>query len=63
MKCSDLSADRARCKRGIPIARLFRHYFCEGDYKRCPLKKPDKTGRGPFRCRRISNLSTVGSGA
>jgi hypothetical protein len=39
MKCSDLAADFTRCKKGTPVARLFRQYFCEGDHNRCPLKK------------------------
>ena len=42
MNCIDFLAEPSRCKRGIPVARLFRHYFCEGDHKGCPLKKHEK---------------------
>lgn len=42
MNCIDFLAEPSRCKRGIPVARLFRHYFCEGDHKGCPLKKMGK---------------------
>jgi len=39
MKCNEFLAELSRCKRGIPVARLFRHYFCEGNHKGCPLKR------------------------
>ena len=42
MNCIEFLAEPSRCKRGIPVARLFRHYFCESDHKRCPLKKLEK---------------------
>jgi len=42
MNCIELLAEPSRCKRGIPVARLFRHYFCEGNHKRCPLKRIEK---------------------
>ena len=42
MNCIELLAEHSRCKRGIPVARLFRHYFCEGDHKGCPLKRMEK---------------------
>lgn len=42
MNCVEFLAEPSRCKRGIPVARLFRHYFCEGDHKGCPLKKLEK---------------------
>ena len=42
MNCIEFLAEPSRYKRGIPVARLFRHYFCEGDHKRCPLKKVEK---------------------
>ncbi len=43
MKCIEFSAAYSRCKRGIPVARLFKHYYCEGDHKTCPLKRMEKT--------------------
>jgi hypothetical protein len=46
MNCIELLAGASRCKRGIPVARLFRHYFCEGDHKGCPLKRMEKMGKG-----------------
>jgi len=46
MNCIELLAEPSRCKRGIPVARLFRHYFCEGDHKECPLKRMEKMGKG-----------------
>lgn len=39
MKCIEFLAEYSRCERGIPVGHLFRHYFCEGNHKRCPLKK------------------------
>lgn len=42
MNCIELLAESSRCKRGMPVARLFRHYFCEGDHKGCPIKKLKK---------------------
>ncbi len=41
MKCTDFFTEYSRCKRGMPVAPLFRHYFCEGNHKRCPLKATD----------------------
>ncbi len=42
MNCVELLAKHSRCRRGIPVARLFRHYFCEGNPKVCPLKRMEK---------------------
>ena len=42
MNCTEYLAESSRCERGIPVARLFRHYFCEGDHKGCPLKRMKK---------------------
>jgi hypothetical protein len=63
MNCIDFLAVHARCKRGIPVARLFRHYFCEGDHNGCPLKKREKLRRGLLRGHRTGNFSIVGSGS
>ena len=60
MKCSDLSADIARCNKGIPVARLFRHYFCEGDHARCPLKARSGTIGRQRRVRMSNNFSEEG---
>jgi len=46
MNCIEFLAGPSRCKLGIPVARLFRHYFCEGDHKGCPLKRMEKMGKG-----------------
>jgi hypothetical protein len=46
MNCTEFLAEPSRCKRGIPVARLFRHYFCEGDHNGCPLKGMEKMGKG-----------------
>lgn len=45
MNCIEFLAGTSRCKLGIPVARLFRHYFCEGDHKGCPLKRMEKMGK------------------
>ena len=45
MKCNEFLAELSRCKRGIPVARLFRHYFCEGNHKGCPIKGTEKTAK------------------
>jgi hypothetical protein len=45
MSCIELLAEQSRCKRGIPVARLFRYYFCEGNYKRCPLEEQIEESR------------------
>ena len=45
MNCIELLAEPSRCKRGVPVARLFRHYFCEGDYMGCPIKGTEKTAK------------------
>jgi len=45
MKCCEFLTEQSRCKRGIPVARLFRHYFCEGNHARCPLKTIDEEER------------------
>ena len=45
MKCVEYLAEYSRCKRGVPVARLFRHYFCEGNHKGCPLKKVKTVAR------------------
>ena len=63
MNCMDFLAEPSRCKRGIPVARLFRHYFCEGDHDGCPLKKREKPRRGLLSSRRSGHLSVVGSGS
>ncbi len=42
MKCMEFLSDHSRCRRGVPIARLFRHYFCEGNHVKCPLRKVGK---------------------
>ena len=46
MKCTEFLAEPSRCRRGIPVARLFRHYFCEGDHKRCLLKSMERMEKG-----------------
>ena len=46
MKCTEFLAEPSRCRRGIPVARLFRHYFCEGNYKQCPLKSMENMMKG-----------------
>ena len=61
MKCNDLLTDFARCKKGVPVARLFRYYFCEGDHNRCPLKTRRGSPYGLRRDRRLGPFSTVGS--
>jgi hypothetical protein len=63
MKCSDLSTDFTRCKKGIPVARLFRHYFCEGDHNRCPVKKCEDTHRRLPGGRRFSHFWIAESGS
>ncbi|MBS1114261.1 MAG: hypothetical protein H6Q92_2024 [Nitrospirae bacterium] len=45
MSCIEFLAAQSRCKRGIPVARLFRHYFCEGNHKVCPIKETEKTAK------------------
>ena len=45
MKCNEFLAELSRCKRGIPVARLFRHYFCEGNHKGCPIKGTEKPAK------------------
>jgi len=63
MNCIEFLAESSRCKRGIPVARLFRHYFCEGDNDGCPLKKREKARRRLLRGRRTGHLSVVGNGS
>jgi len=46
MNCIEFLAESSRCKRGIPVAHLFRHYFCEGDHESCLLKNMKKTMKG-----------------
>jgi len=46
MKCIEFLDVPSRCKRGIPVARLFRHYFCEGNHKGCPIKRIEKMEKG-----------------
>ena len=46
MNCIEFLAEHSRCKRGIPVARLFRHYICEGDHERCLLKSMEKMEKG-----------------
>ena len=46
MSCIEFLAGSSRCKLGIPVARLFRHYFCEGNHKGCPLKRMEKMEKG-----------------
>jgi hypothetical protein len=41
MKCIEFVAEHSRCKRGMPVAALFRHYFCESNHTRCPLKRDE----------------------
>ena len=43
MKYIEFLAEHSRCKRGVPVAHLFRLYFCEGNHKGCPLKRMEKT--------------------
>ncbi|MBI5632397.1 MAG: hypothetical protein HZA15_02835 [Nitrospirae bacterium] len=52
MKCVEFLAEYSRCERGIPVGHLFRHYFCEGNHKRCPLKGIErmKKARAVNRC-------------
>jgi len=42
MKCIEFLAEYSRCERGIPVGHLFRHYFCESEHQRCPLKRIEK---------------------
>ncbi len=42
MKCTDFFIEHARCRRGMPVAPLFRHYFCERNHAKCPLKSTDQ---------------------
>ena len=42
MNCIEFLAEASRCRRGMPVGRLFRQYFCEGIPKRCPLKRMEK---------------------
>jgi len=42
VNCTEYLAESSRCELGIPVARLFRHYFCEGNNKGCPLKRMEK---------------------
>jgi hypothetical protein len=37
-KCGDYSAEDSWCSRGMPVAPLFGHYFCNGKHDRCPLR-------------------------
>jgi hypothetical protein len=45
MKCNEFLTEPSRCSRGIPVARLFRHYICEGNHNGCPLKRMEKVGK------------------
>ncbi len=58
MQCIEFLGEYSRCKRGIPIARLFRHYYCEGDHGSCPLKRIDKTKKSLAICR-VKNLLII----
>jgi len=42
MKCIEFLAEYSRCERGIPVGHLFRHYFCESNHQRCPIKRMEK---------------------
>jgi hypothetical protein len=46
MTCIELLPGPSRCKRGIPVARLFRHYLYEGNHMKCPLKRMEKMMKG-----------------
>lgn len=37
MACNDLVVKDLRCSRGMPIAPLFRYYFCETKPEKCPF--------------------------
>lgn len=63
MKCNDLSPDVNRCKKGIPVANLYRHYFCERDHDRCPLKSRQRAYPGLRKNRSVTSLSLNGVGS
>ncbi len=48
MKCGDLLAEYSHCRRGMPVAAVFRQYFCEGNHARCPLKRDVSVRKGKF---------------
>jgi len=50
MKCVDLLTSHSRCRRGIPVTRLFRSYFCEGNHGKCPIRMNDDTKRRGVEC-------------
>lgn len=37
MACIDYLETEAKCSRGIPVAHLFRHFFCELKPEKCPI--------------------------
>lgn len=37
MVCTDLLAIDSRCSKGIPVATLFRRFFCEAKPEKCPF--------------------------
>jgi hypothetical protein len=43
MECTDFIMEFSRCKRGIPVAPLFREYFCKRNPFKCPFKKLGKS--------------------
>jgi hypothetical protein len=45
MKCVALLEEDKRCLRGMPVARLFRHYFCETNPQKCPFLLWEKSLR------------------
>ncbi len=59
MNCTEFLAGPSRCKRGVPVARLFRHYYCEGDHSRCPLKKVEARTNKDFVAYFNQNLSSI----
>lgn len=62
MKCNNFISEFSRCKCGIPVARLFIHYFCKSNPCECPFTRMDKLQRKPLVGHRFDKLSTIWSG-
>lgn len=60
MKCIEFLGEYSRCKLGIPVARLFRHYYCEGDHKTCPLKRMEEAKKHRTICTSKNHLIIEG---
>jgi hypothetical protein len=61
MKCNHFITEFSRCKCGIPVARLFRHYFCKRNAFECPFKKMERSHRKSVVGGRFDKLSMIWS--